>query len=69
MFPGFNDEVRTAMRDETRAFVTHVFFDSSGRFAELYGADYTFVNTVLASLYQLTGVTGTTLQQVPYNGN
>ena len=69
MFPNFNDEVRSAMRDETRAFVTHVFFDSSGRFAELYGADYTFANAVLAPLYDLTGVTGTTLQQVPYNGN
>ena len=69
MFPAFTDEVRTAMRDETRAFVTHVFFDSSGRFAELYGADYTFANAVLARIYNLTGVEGTALQQVPYDGN
>lgn len=56
MFPGFDDEVRASMRTETRAFVPHVIFDSTGRFEELLTASYGFVDRRLAPIYEVAGV-------------
>jgi len=60
----FTPAVRAAMREETRRLVTHVTFDASGRFDELFAADYTFANEALADVYALDGVTGDALQWV-----
>ncbi|MFW5823652.1 MAG: DUF1592 domain-containing protein [Marinobacter sp.] len=64
LFPRFNSEVRDAMHRELRAFVSHVVFDSTGSFEELFTADYVFVNEALAEYYELPGVTGGELQRV-----
>jgi hypothetical protein len=45
------DAVRNAMRAEQDAFVTNVVFDSSKKFGELFTADYTFANDLLAGFY------------------
>ena len=42
------------MRAEEDAFVTHVVFDSTKKFSELFTADYTFANDSLASYYGLS---------------
>jgi hypothetical protein len=41
------------MRAEEDAFITHVVFDSTKKFGELFSADYTFVNDRLATFYGL----------------
>ncbi len=66
LYPGFGDALRTAMRAETRQLVTHVVFDGSGSFHELFTADYTFANDVLADVYGMPGVTGSELRRVAY---
>ncbi len=38
------DTIRAAMREEQDQFVTHVVFDSTKRFDELFNATYTFAN-------------------------
>ncbi|HXI59841.1 MAG TPA: DUF1592 domain-containing protein [Polyangia bacterium] len=49
--PGQIDTVRDAMRAEQDAFVTNVVFDSTKKFGELFTADYTFANDLLAGFY------------------
>jgi hypothetical protein len=41
------------MKAEEDAFVSHVVFDSTKKFSELFSANYTFVNDRLASYYGL----------------
>jgi hypothetical protein len=59
---GSLDTIRAAMREEQDAFVTHVVFDATKRFDELFNATYTFANADLAAYYGLpnAGVTATT---------
>ncbi|SFR45137.1 Cytochrome C oxidase, cbb3-type, subunit III [Marinobacter daqiaonensis] len=64
LFPRFNGDVREAMHRELRAFFNHVVFDSTGRFDELFTADYVFVNEALADYYGLPGVSGDQLRLV-----
>jgi mono/diheme cytochrome c family protein len=66
MFPSWSESLRGAMMEETRRFVTHVVFDGTHRFGELYTADYSFVNAELAGLYGIAGVTGTGLQRAQW---
>jgi hypothetical protein len=63
--PDTLDKVRSAMREEQDNFVTHVFFDSTKKFDELFNATYTYANADLAAYYGLptTGV-GATTQKV-----
>jgi hypothetical protein len=51
--PGLSGIV-DSMRAEEDAFVTHVAFDSTKKFSELFSADYTFANDTLAQYYGLT---------------
>ena len=51
--PGGVDAIRDAMREEQDAFITHVVFDSTRRFEELFSAGYTFANATLADYYGL----------------
>jgi hypothetical protein len=51
--PGGMTAVVDAMRAEQDAFVTHVVFDATKKFGELFTADYTFVNDRLAAFYGL----------------
>jgi hypothetical protein len=59
---GAVDTIRSAMREEQDRFVTHVVFDSTRRFEELFDATYTFANGALAEYYGLpaTGLGGAT---------
>jgi hypothetical protein len=63
--PDSLDKIRSAMREEQDQFVTHVFFDSTKHFDELFNATYTYANADLATYYGLpaTGV-GATTQKV-----
>ena len=63
LFPGFDEGLRTAMRDETEAFFEHIMRQDRS-VLEFLTADYTFVNERLAKHYGLPGVTGDELRQV-----
>ncbi len=53
-FPTYSPELAAAMREETRLFIQHVAFEG-GDFSELFDADYTFVNDVMAAHYGIPG--------------
>jgi hypothetical protein len=57
-YPGFDDGVRAAMREETRRFVTHVVREGTGALPELFTAEYTFASADLAKLYALPAPAG-----------
>ncbi len=58
MFPDFTNDVRVAMAAEAKAFFTHVFYDDTQGFSNLFNADYVMVNNTLSSYYGL-GSAGT----------
>ncbi len=60
------DALRAAMLEETRRFVTHVFFDGSHSVTELFTADYTFANETLAKHYGIGGVSGADFRIAKY---
>ena len=62
----FPAEIRAAMLEETRTFVTHVVFDGTHSLDELFTANYTYADAALAKHYGFAPVTGTGLQQVKY---
>lgn len=62
----FSKELREAMLDETRRFVTSVVFDGSHSLDELFTANYTFANETLAKHYGLPGVAGAEMRKVQY---
>ena len=64
LYPSFGDAQRMAMAEETRTFVTHVVFDGTGKFDELFLGGYTFANDALASVYGLPGGLGSAMVQV-----
>ena len=66
LFPALSAAARSSMVEETRRFVTNVVFDASRTYDELLRADYSFVNAELASLYGISGVTGTALRRQKY---
>jgi len=51
LFPDDSPALRAAMREETRRFFSHVVFDGTHRAAELFRANYTFVDATLAKHY------------------
>lgn len=64
VYPGFNEALRESILEETRAFAEHVVFEGSGRFAELFTADYTFADQTLAQHYGISGITGQSPRKV-----
>lgn len=64
ILPDFSQRLRDAMVEETRRFVTHVVFDSTGRLSELLRADYTLANADLARLYNWEDITGTDFRPI-----
>ncbi len=66
LYPDFSDAIRSAMAEETRRLFAHVAFEGSGRFEELFTADYSFLNADLAKVYGASGVSGTGLAKVSY---
>jgi hypothetical protein len=62
-YPRWNDAVRASMAGELRAFVDSVV-SSGGTVGDLIGADWTMVNSDLASLYGISFPGGTGFQRV-----
>jgi hypothetical protein len=52
LFPQFNPGLAAAMTEETRRLVAHLVWDRKD-FRELFTAEYSFLNSDLASLYRL----------------
>jgi hypothetical protein len=57
LHPGFNEQLRQDMHEETRRFVAHVF-EEDRSIMEFLNADYTFLNERLARHYGVAGVEG-----------
>jgi hypothetical protein len=53
-FPDWSDELRAAMFEERRTFVSHVLWEDDGRLETLLTANYSFLNGPLAKLYGTT---------------
>lgn len=66
LYPEFSATLRSAMADETQRLFSHVAFDGSGRFEELFTADYSFLNADLAKLYGVGGVVSSELSKQSY---
>jgi hypothetical protein len=54
-FPDWSDEVRDAMREETKRFIDHVLWEDDAKLSTLFTAPYSFVNATLAELYGASG--------------
>ncbi len=63
VYPGFDGELKTAMRDETLMFLRS-FLREDRSALELLDARYTFLNERLAAHYGIPGITGTAMQRV-----
>lgn len=63
-FPAFDEGLRTAMADETKAFVGS-FLLGDQSLPDMLDAPFTFLNARLAAHYGVAGVTGTQLVRVP----
>jgi hypothetical protein len=66
---GFTPDIRAAMLEETRRFVTYVTFDGTHKADELFTANYTFANQTLAGVYGISGVSGTSFVKTQYPDN
>lgn len=64
-YPDYTQAVQEAADAELAEFVNHVIFSGSGRFDELFNADYVFVNDTLADFYGMSGVNSDQLQMTP----
>jgi hypothetical protein len=63
-YPQFTATLQSAMQKETLAFIDWVIWQSDARMQTMLTAPVSFLNAELATLYGVTGVTGTALQQV-----
>ncbi|MBX3436439.1 MAG: DUF1592 domain-containing protein [Planctomycetaceae bacterium] len=63
LFPGFDDDLRAAMRRETELLFECVIHEDRS-VLDLLSADFTYVNSRLANHYGVTGVTGDEFQRV-----
>jgi hypothetical protein len=62
-FPEWNQDLRDAMKTETRMFFDHILRDNRP-LAEFLDARYTFLNERLAKFYGIEGVTGSEFRRV-----
>jgi hypothetical protein len=71
VYPSFNEELRAAMFEERRRFVSHVLWEDDARLETLLTASYSFLNGPLASIYGATGAPkdATTYAQVSLDGS
>jgi hypothetical protein len=67
-FPGWNSELRDAMKQETALFFEHVLRENRP-ISDFLSADYTFLNERLARHYGIEGVTGNEFRKVDLAGN
>lgn len=64
LFPGFDQEVRSALGDEIGELAAHVVLDLDGRLETLFTSPLAFVNVASAPWYGVTGIGGRALQRV-----
>ncbi len=62
-FPGFDDRLRDAMREETERYFAHILRNNRS-ILELLDSQYAFLNATLARHYGISGVTGDEFRQV-----
>jgi hypothetical protein len=62
-YPAFTPTLQSAMQKETLAFIDWVMWQSDARMQTMLTSPVSFINAELASVYGVTGVTGTTLQK------
>ena len=67
IYAGYSPEVSEAMVLEMEAFFKHVTFDSTGKFQELYTADYTMLNDTLGRFYGIGSGLGASFTKVANN--
>jgi hypothetical protein len=67
IFPNFGDPIRKAMLDEEDAFINYVIFEGTGKYPELFTANYVFTNAALAQFYGLdaAGAGGDEMTRTP----
>ena len=63
LYPEWKDDLKQAMSDELTAFINHVVFEGDGKLSTILGASFSFVNQPLATVYGMTGVTGTAMKR------
>ncbi len=68
LFPEFDSALASAFQTETRMFVQSILRENRG-ILDLLGADYTYLNERLASVYAIPGVTGPGFRRVSLTGN
>lgn len=54
-YPAFNEDLRAAMLQERRRFVSHVLWEDDARLETLLTASYSFLNGPLADVYEVSG--------------
>jgi hypothetical protein len=67
LFPQFDESLRQALGDESRAFFAAVINENRSAL-DLVRSDFSFLNERLATHYGISGVTGTALQKVSTAG-
>jgi hypothetical protein len=63
-YPAFTSTLHSSMQNETLAFLNWVMWTSDHKLPTLLTSPVSFVNSELAAVYGVSGVTGTTLQHV-----
>ena len=67
IYPMFNDALTTAMSSELQSFVNAIVMNGTGRFSELLTGTNSYANQALATLYGVSGITGSALKPVMLN--
>ncbi|MGB1011533.1 MAG: cellulose binding domain-containing protein [Thiolinea sp.] len=65
VYPGYTEEVRTALSEELIRFFNHVAFDSTQTFRELFTANYVVANKTLTDFYNLSNPVSNGFETVP----
>ncbi len=63
-YPAYTSTLHSSMQNETLAFLDWVMWTSDHKLPTLLTSPVSFLNSELAAVYGVTGVTGTALQQV-----
>jgi hypothetical protein len=63
VYPAFTSTLQSSMQNETEAFLDWVMWTSDHKLPTLLTSPVSFLNSELAAVYGVSGVTGTTLQQ------
>lgn len=64
MLPGFSDELRPLLHEETTRLVDATLFQEDGKLGTLLTAPFSFMNARLASFYGVAGPSGDAFEQV-----